>query len=185
MNDEYTGAELYGRSALIRASAFGTEHPAVADGLEEVGLALCRTGEYDEAVRPFFTALHSQRDYLVAQAARASGEAGLRLAGKMFYRTELFHSLCALSLSNVTNSVPAKGAEQLALCKALLEEVQTTQASLETDSRTSTRELREELGTIQNQIDRLPEINFDPAQRDARRRQLQTTKTQIEEALAE
>ena len=94
------------------------------------------------------------------QAARANGEDGLRLAGKTFYRTELLHSLCALSFSNATTSVRAKGAEQLASCKALLEEVQATQASLETDSRTSTRELREKLDEIQNQLTRLKNKSF-------------------------
>ena len=114
MNDEYKAAELYGRSALIRARAFGAEHPTVANELEATGLALCRVGEYDDAVRPFLTALRSQRDYLVQQvASRANAEDGLRLAGKNFYRTELFHSLCALSVSNTTTCVSAKGAEQL------------------------------------------------------------------------
>ena len=183
--DEYTAAECYAKCAEIRAKVFGAEHPTVSSELEAAGLALCRAGDYDEAIRPFLTALRSQRDYLVAQIARANGEDGLRLAGKTFYRTELFHSLCALIFSNATTSVPAKGAEQLASCKALLEEVQVTQASLETDSRTSTRELREKLNAIQNQLDRLPENNLDPVQRDARRRQLQSAKTQIEEALAE
>ncbi len=186
MNDEYEAAELYGRSALIRAKAFGAEHPTVANELEATGLALCRAGEYGEAVRPFLTALRSQRDYLFQQvASRANVEDGLRLAGKNFYRTEMFHSLCALSLSNAATSVLAKAAEQLALCKALLEEVQATQASLETDSRTSTRELREKLGAIQSQLVRLPDNKLDPLQRDARRRQLQTAKMQVEEALAE
>ncbi len=184
MDDEYKAAELYGKSALIRAKVFGAEHPTVASELEEAGLALCRAGEFDEAVRPLVTALRSQRDYLVAQSARASSEDRLRLTDKTFYRTELFHSLCALSLSNIASGL-AKGAEQLASSKALLEEVQTTQVSLDMDARTSTRELREKLVEIQNHLDRLPESNLDGAQRDARRRQLQTAKTQIEEALAE
>ncbi len=185
LGDEYTAAELYGSSALISAKVFGGDHPMVANKLEAAGLALCRAGEYEEAVRPFLTALRSQRDYLVAQAARANGEDRLRLAGKMFYRTELFHSLCALSFSNAAVSLPLKGAEQLASCKALLEEVQSTQASLETDSRTSTRELRGKFEEAQNQLDRLPESNLDPELREARRRQLQNVKAQMEDALAQ
>jgi CHAT domain-containing protein len=185
MNEEYKAAELYGRSALIRTKAFGAEHPAVANDLEATGLALCRAGEYGEAVQPLLMALRSQRDYLVEQVARrANGGDGLRLAATTFYRTELFHSLCALSFSNAATSLPAKGAEQLGSCKALLEEVQASQASLETDSRTSTRELREKLDAIQSQLARLPENNLDSALRDARRRQLLSAKTQIEETLA-
>ena len=36
---------------------FGAEHPSVGYDFEAASLALCRAGEYDEAVRPFLTAL--------------------------------------------------------------------------------------------------------------------------------
>ena len=185
MQDEYKAAEFYATSAEIRARAFGSDHPTVAKELEAAGLALCRAGEFEEAVRPLLKALRSQRDYMAGQVARTTIKEGSRLADQMYYRTELFHSLCALSFSNAAASVAAKAAEQLASCKALLEEVQATQASLESDARTSTHELHNKLEAIQIQLARLPENNLDPTQRDARRRQLQSTKTQIEEALAE
>ena len=73
----------------------------------------------------------------------------------------------------------------MVLNKALLEEVQTTRASLESDSRTSTRELREKLDAIQIQLARLPENNLDPMQGDGLQRQLQTEQTRIEAAMAE
>ena len=186
MGNETKAAQFYLRGAAIRSDAFGMEHPAVANGLEKTGLAMCRDGEYDESVRPFLMALRSQRDYAVEQVARkANGDGGLRLAGKNFYRIELFHSLCALGFSNTTTSLPKQGAEQLASCKALLEEIHATQASLETDSRTSTRELCEKLDANQNQLARLSESNLDPAQRDHMRWQLQSAKTHMEEGLAE
>lgn len=181
MKDEYTAAELYGKSALIRARIFGAEHPGVSSELEAAALAMCRVSEFEMAIHSLDTALRSQRDYVARQGTKTRAEEALRLADQMYYRTELFHSLCALSPSEATSS---KAAEQLASCKALLEEVQATQASLDADSRTSTQELREKLGTIQSQLARLPESNLDHTQRDERRRELQTAKMQVEDALA-
>ncbi len=184
MGDEYTAVSLHSTSALVRSRVFGSEHPTVGNELEAAGLALCRAGDFGDAVDPFMTALRLQKDYLAGQMSRPSADGGLRLADQMYFRTELFHSLYALGFSNAV-AVQSEAAEQLASCKALVEEVQATQAALETDSRTSTRELRGRLDATQKLLDRLPENNLDPVPRDARRRQLQSAKTKLEEAIAE
>jgi len=183
--DRYKAVEFYAKSAGIRAKAFGAEHPSVGDELEAAALVLCRAAEFEEAIAPLRMASSLQRDYLIEQASRSEGQDRVRLTEAMFYRTELFHSLCAQKFARAFASVPIQAAEQLASGKALMEEVQATRASLESDSRTSTKELREKLRSIQNQLDRLPENNFDPKKRDERRREMQSTITQIEETLAE
>ena len=183
MGNEHKAAQLYLKSAEISAKAFWPEHPVVCSQLEAASLVLCRSGEWAEALSWLANSLRLQRDYLSGQLTKAKAQDGLRFAGATFYRTELLHALCALSFSNAT--APAQAAEQLANSKAMLEEVQATQASLGADSRRSTRERREKLDAIQTQLHRLPESNLGAPQREARRRQLQIEKTQIEEALAE
>jgi len=77
------------------------------------------------------------------------------------------------------------GAEQLALNKAFLEEIQATSAALEADPKTSTQTLREQYAAAQNQLAHLSDSRLDPADRDVKRRELQNESNQLETKLAE
>jgi len=109
---------------------------------------------------------------------------GMQRIINSFFNEEVFHSLCALGTrSNLPNAEPL-GAEQLAMDKALLEEVQAVQAALDADPQTSTLELRERIRAVQIQLNRLPESKIDPTERATRRRELQTELIALETKLA-
>ena len=184
MGDDRKAAELYARSAEIHAKVFGAEHPAVGYDLESAALALCRTGDLEKAAGMLFTALRLQRGYLAGQLTKASTKDAFSLTSAALYRTGLAQSLCALSGSNAAPSALAQAAEQLAYSKAILEEVQATQVSLEFDSGVSTRELCAKLDAVRNALARLSESNLQLLERDATRRRFQSVMTQTEEALA-
>jgi CHAT domain-containing protein len=77
------------------------------------------------------------------------------------------------------------GAEQFSLGKAVLEEVQATQAALEADPRTATRERLAQCQSVQAELKHLLESKPEPTQRDAKRQALEVELSQVEGKLAE
>ncbi len=98
---------------------------------------------------------------------------------------EWFHSLCAHGLQRSMPAAASLVAQQLSLNKALLEEIQATQAAIEADPKTSTQRLRERHTAVQDQLARLSESVLDPTERDGKRRGFQDELNQIEIELAE
>ena len=97
----------------------------------------------------------------------------------------MLHSACAEAAQKNLAVAKTGGAEQLALNKALLEEIQATSAALEADPKTSTQTLREQYAAVQNQLAHFSESKLDPADRDVKRRELQDELNQLETKLAE
>ena len=79
----------------------------------------------------------------------------------------MLHSACAEAAQRNFAIASTAGAEQLALNKALLEEIEATSAALEADPKTSTKTLRAKYAAVQNELAHLPESKLDPAHRDA------------------
>jgi CHAT domain-containing protein len=77
------------------------------------------------------------------------------------------------------------GATELALNKALLEEVRAAQAAFEADPRTATKTLREQYRAAQFQLEHLGQGGLEKMQLEVRRRELQDELSQTEAKLGE
>ncbi len=184
LGNEEASLKLYLRSLHILEQVFGLRHPSVIRVIEGIGHSQQALGRTGAAIDYFAEALKNKRGYLADQVVALPTEMGVRRITNSFFEEEVFHSLSALgTLSNLPNAKPL-GAEQLAMDKALLEEIQALQAALDNDPQTSTRELRERVRAVQTQLYRLPESKIDPTERDARRRELRSELATIEAKLA-
>jgi CHAT domain-containing protein len=109
----------------------------------------------------------------------------LRSIQSSFQSVEIFHSVCAEVSVNDLHNARVAGATELALNKALLEEVRAAQAAFETDPRTATKELREQYRSTQFQLKRLDQSGLPKPQLETKRHELQDELSQIEAKLAE
>ena len=176
---------LLQRSLTIREKTLGCSHPQTTRTMESLATLCLRLGDWDRGLALFSEKFKRQRAYFGLEfSATPSGEAG-RTIQRHFAETEYFHAVCAAGLARGLPASQIYGAEQLALNKALLEEVETTKAALETDQRTTTQELREEYQAIQVQLMRLPERPGDLVQREATRQRLQSELTGIAAKISE
>src|SRR5713101_4359445 len=130
-------------------------------------------------------AAQARRANLTNQLSQLGGKDSLSFIGYIFCESEMLHSACAEGARQDLAVGKTTGAEQLALNKALLEEIQATSAALEADPKTSTQTLREQYAAVQNQLAHLSESKLDPADRNVKRRELQDELNQLETKLAE
>src|SRR5206468_3513714 len=98
---------------------------------------------------------------------------------------EIFQTFCAMGAENNLKIADILAAQQLALNKALHEEIQIAQTALNADPRTGTRDLQSQYQTVLSELTRLAEIEIDPVTRESRRSELQTELSQLEDKLAE
>ncbi|MBI5387043.1 MAG: CHAT domain-containing protein [Verrucomicrobia bacterium] len=180
---EATEAEtLYRQSLAMKTKFLGPDHPEVAIALNNLASIYHSSGRTAESISGFSRSSALLRAYLVGQFTRLSGNDALRLFQLALYQAAVTQSACAEApAQNATAAVA--GAEQIAVWKALLEEVQATQAAVEVDQRAATQRLREQLLTTQHQLARLPDEKLEPPQRDARRRELQKELNELEAKL--
>jgi CHAT domain-containing protein/Tfp pilus assembly protein PilF len=185
---DYKQAEqLYTRSLKLRVEFLGVDHPDVAKSLESIALFYAGQGMLEDGLGAFVLMFRGDRGYLLNQLFGSSDGDALLTIERSFYCTEIFQSLCAqVCLKKPKESLFAGiGAEQLALNKSLVEEVQTRRAALEVIPQTATRELRERYQILQNELLRLTETTIEPAQRKAKRQELNNKLAEIQNALSE
>ncbi len=173
----------YGLALDVQLKVLGPEHPDVATTLENLAICLLDYGDYQFSIQCFSAMFRGQRNYLLSELSGLDDDIGAYLIDRSYSRSEIFHSVCAAGALQNLSVAKVDGAEQLAYCKALLEEVRTIQAALETDPDSRIQELREQYLAVRAQIDRVAESNLTPEQRDAKRRELQTALFQIQKEL--
>lgn len=184
--DDLVKAEDFYRKSLSMSVKFlGAEHPDLVVRMNNLATLLHSSGKTADGIATFVRVAQSQRVNLVSQLSQLRGRDSLLFLGLMFHQAEMLHSACAEAAQKNLGMAKIAGAGQLALNKAFLEEIQATFAALEADPRTSTQTLREQHAAVQNQLARLSERRLDPADRDARRRELQGELNQLQAKLAE
>src|ERR1035441_8108057 len=173
---------LYRRSLAVLERVLGKAHPNTCVLLGNLAVAEENAGNPSEALSLLATAFRRQRGYLVTQFSQSTWHDALRAQERVFSKADALHTLCMASKVPEGASL---GAEQLSLGKAVLEEVQATQAALEADPRTATRERLAHCQSVQAELKHLLESKPEPTQRDAKRRALEVELSQLEGKLAE
>jgi CHAT domain-containing protein len=175
-------------SALHRALAIGEkisglDHPDVLEDLRELAVLYGKQREFGQSISTCIEMFKRQRRYLVGQILASSDRDALRLVQNSFESTEIFHSACADGSSENLAIANVAGATELALNKALLEEVRAAQAAFEADPRTATRGLSEQYRSVQYELEHLGDGDLTKSQAEARRGELQDQLSQIESKL--
>jgi CHAT domain-containing protein len=164
---------------------YGPESPDVLEVLGELAVLFEKQHDLHRSLSTSIELFTRQRHYFVGQILCLSDPDALRSIQNAFQSVEIFHSVCAeTSAKNFDNDLAA-GAAELALNKALLEEVRAAQAAFEADPRTATRALGEQYSAAQFQLGHLGRAGLQKIQPDAKRRELQDQLGRIEASLAE
>ena len=145
-------AVLYDDSLKLAVRIFGVENPLVISLLADTAILALAGDDREMSVRTFVALFQSLRPYCTRQFCGLSSSASLKMIERFSFYSEAFHSICSNPASNRSTNAQKAGAQQLALNKSLLEEAHATEASLQTDSQASTRELRAQLDAIQDQL---------------------------------
>ncbi|HWX17457.1 MAG TPA: tetratricopeptide repeat protein [Chthoniobacterales bacterium] len=185
MEDLAKAEDFYQRSLSINVKLLGEAHPKVVVSMNNLATLLYSSGKTAAAITTFLRVAQLQRANSTSLLSQLRGKNSFLFTDLMFYRVEMLHSACAEAAKKNLSVAKTGGAEQLALNKGLLEEIQATFAALEADPKTSTQTLREQYAAVQNQLAHFSERKLGPADRDVERRELQNELTQLETKLAE
>jgi CHAT domain-containing protein/tetratricopeptide (TPR) repeat protein len=183
--DDYVKAlASFERSLSIREKTFGSDHPDVLESLENLALLSASREDWPQSLSVLSRLLKLQRRFLVGQAATLSQGQGLLFAESLLPRSAKLHSLCGEKFGIQPRDLISTGAEQLALDKSLLEELAATEAAVEADPRTATREVRDERQAAEIRLHMLLESQTSAAERDALRGDLQSQLNRLDAKLA-
>lgn len=184
MSDFAKAEDYYQRSLRTGIKLLGEAYPSVVGTANNLATVLYSRGKTADAIETFDRVAQLRRANMTGQLSQLSGNNSFSFLGLGFYEAEMLHSACAEAAQKKLAIASTAGAEQLALNKALLEEIEATSAALEADSKTSTKTLRTKYAAVQNQLAHLLDSKLDPADRDAKRRELQSESDQLESKLA-
>jgi CHAT domain-containing protein/tetratricopeptide (TPR) repeat protein len=166
----------------INKRVFGKSSDSAVASLRLLSLVCIEQGDWQHGAEYFSVALRALGASFVTtflavsdegQLLEISDASALKLVSRIWFHSEMFHSICALGDRQKCPNIRLWGAEQLASSKALFEEVKAAQWRLEWDSHTWTKELWEHAQAVKAELSLLPERNKDPAERERRRAQLQ------------
>jgi CHAT domain-containing protein len=185
MGDLAKAEDYYHRSLSMYSKLLGEGDPHVVGTMNNLATLLYSSGKTAEGIATFCRAGQLRRANMTSQLSELRGSNSLSFLSLWFYETEMLHSACAEAVEKNFSVASTAGAEQLALDKALLEEIESTSAAVEADPKTSTKTLRAKYAATQNELAHLSESKLDPADRDAKRLELQSELNQVEGKLAE
>ena len=174
------------KASLAVTEQLGPEsNPEIANSLNNVAFVYLEQENYQEALPTLQKMARSQRAYLAGELGSSSDRNAFRLLEKFLHRIGLVHTASASGTSAGFASAKFFGTEHLLLNKSLFEEIQITQAKVGFGANAAVRELHGQYQAAEFQLARLSDSKLEPAQRDARRRELQAELSQLEGKLAE
>jgi CHAT domain-containing protein len=173
------------RALAIDEKFSGPEHPDALEVLGTEAVLFEKQHDFERSLSTSIELFKRQRHYFVGQILALPDPDALRSIQSSFQSVEIFHSVCAEASAKNLGNARVAGATELALNKALLEEVRAAQAAFEADPRTATKELREQYRDAQFQLEHLGQGGPSEMQLEAKRRELQDKLSQIEAKLAE
>jgi CHAT domain-containing protein len=173
------------RALAIDEKLSGSEHPDVLEDVDDIARLFGRQNKLDKSISAYVELFRRQRHYFVGQILAVSDRNALLLLQDSFESAEAFHSVCAEGSTKNMDGARVAGATELALDKALLEEVRAAQAAFEADPRTATKQLREEYRSTQFEWEHLEQSGLPKVQLESRRLELQDELSQIESQLTE
>jgi tetratricopeptide (TPR) repeat protein len=185
IGDQKRSLSFYAQSKDILESVSGQDHPETISVLENLASALFQGGDLKRSVETFTDMFRRQRRFLGRQLSELQSQNGLLFLRNNHDSAMRFHSLVGIrAFANMAAAITA-GAEESAIDKALMEEVQATQAAVEADPRTSTRDFRAQHRMVLTQLARLPENQVESVLPESRRRELQTQLNRLEAEMAD
>jgi CHAT domain-containing protein len=173
------------RALTFNVKISGPDHPDVVDCLRQLALLSGKQHDLNGCIAKYVELFKRQRRYFVGQILASSDRNALRLFQNSFASTESFHSACAEGSAENLENARIAGATELALNKALLEEVRAAQAAAEADPQTATGEIREQFRSTQYELDHLGQTGLTGKQLEARRHELQEDLSRIETKLSD
>jgi CHAT domain-containing protein/tetratricopeptide (TPR) repeat protein len=183
MGDFAKAEDYYQRSLSKGVKLLGEGDPSVVTTANNLATLLYLREKTADAIATFGRVAQLRRANITSQLSQLSGHNAFSFLGRGFFEAEMLHSACAEAAQNNFAIATTVGAEQLALNKALLEETEATVAALEADPNTSTKTLRAKYAAVRNELAHLPESKLDPAEREVKRRELESELNQLENKL--
>jgi CHAT domain-containing protein len=163
----------------------GPENPGVLQVLEELAVLFEKQHDLGQSLSTSIELFRRERRYFIGQILALSDPDALRSIQSSFQSVEIFHSVCAEASARNLDNAPIDGATELALNKALLEEVRAAQTAFEADPRTANEALREKYHALQLQLGQHGRDAHLDIQLQAKRRELQDEFSQLEARLAD
>jgi CHAT domain-containing protein len=163
------------RALSINEKSFGKNHDSVISSLNLLALLYLEHGDLDQGIGYLSATLKALRANFVITYLGVSDTGGLlqvadetklKFVSQSFFLDEMYHSVCAEIGASGSQNARCWGAEQLALDKALLEEVKVAQYRL---GRTWTKDSWQRSQAIEFELSSLTETNLSLAQREKRR----------------
>lgn len=177
--------DTFDRLLAIEEKFVGPEHPDTFDVLAQEAILFERQNNLERSLATFIDLFKRQRHYFVGQILALPDPQALRSIRDSFESVEIFHSACAEGVAANLDDARISGATELALNKALLEEVRAAQAVFEADPGTATKQLREEYRSTQFEWEHLAQSGLSRVQVESKRRESEEKLSQIESKLTE
>lgn len=178
-------SSAFHRALAIDEKYSGPEDPDALEVLGELAVLFEKQHDFERSLSTSIELFKRQRHYFVGQILALSDPDALRSIQNSFQSVEIFHSVCAEASAMNLDNARIAGATELALNKALLEEVRAAQAAFEADPRTATKTLREQYRAAQFQLEHLGQGGLEKMQLEVRQRELQDELSQTEAKLGE
>jgi CHAT domain-containing protein/tetratricopeptide (TPR) repeat protein len=178
-------SSAFHHALAIEEKFSGSEHPDVLEALGELAVLYGKLNELGKSLSTSTDLFNRQRHYFIGQILASSDPEALRSIQNAYQSVEFFHSVCEEASSRNLGSAGLAGATELALNKALLEEVRAAQATFEADPRTATEELREKYHAAQVQLAHLGESGLKRKQLEVKQHVLQDELGRLEATLAD
>lgn len=160
--------DMYRRSLAIYDTSPGTGYGQAIGIRWSLALLHLKRGDMASALQPAAQAMTLRRQQLMHRYSRSTDRQAFAAARQSSVDSHLFHSACAHASELSLPIGPALGAFQLALTKALLEEVRIAEAAFTIESDQPTRLLREQRDALLAEIQRVTASPLNAEERDSR-----------------
>jgi tetratricopeptide (TPR) repeat protein len=161
---------LYERSLAMQERFWGPNHPSTISTLRNIATIYLEHHDFQRCAEIYAEAFRRRRSYFMLQYSEATDKEAMRTILRDRFSDELFYSLCGATTFKMATVL---GAEQLALNKAMAEEVRVTQAALELAPETATQEWRRQRQAALVRLERLPGSRLEPKQQEKSRREIE------------
>ncbi len=143
---------LHERSLALADKYYGRIHPVTTLAAAHLAIWHIKQGVFPEELFQRGGALDASRKYIPSQLPLMTDAEADQLLQKFLFLAEGLHSICALPLKSVSGGYVWRGAEGLALGKAMIEEASSVRAVLDNNPSTSTRPILQKLEELRRKM---------------------------------
>ena len=143
---------LHERSLALADKHYGRTHPVTTLAAAHLAIWHIKQGVFPEELFQRGGALDASRKYIPSQLPLMTDAEADQLLQKFLFLAEGLHSICALPLKSESGGYVWRGAEGLALGKAMIEEASSVRAALDANPNTSTRPILQKLEELRRKM---------------------------------